>query len=261
VFCKYDSAPFDNRSHGHRAGLLYEAEVYRKVLRRLSVSIPRLFGVHRENEVCASLVLEFIDGKRGIEFDSNDLQAAARWLGKFHAAAERLLLKPPADLSLKEYDHAFYAGWARRTLLFSRKLERDVGWLPVLCKAFERSAIDLLRQRRTVIHGEFYPSNLLMYEGRLYPVDWESAAVASGEIDLASLTLGWPDADVSACLEEYSQSRWNRVASAELATAFVAARMYTTLRWLGDCSAWTTDPESLWLFDVLKTQGEALHLL
>jgi hypothetical protein len=42
----------------------------------------------------------------------------------------------------------------------------------------------------------------------IYPVDWESAAVAAGEIDLAALTEGWPPGFVEQCELEYQRARW-----------------------------------------------------
>ncbi len=53
---------------------------------------------------------------------------------------------------------------------------------------------------RTVIHGEFYASNVLVAgdaaDPRVCPVDWELAAAAPGLIDLAALVSGgWSDGD------------------------------------------------------------------
>ena len=58
----------------------------------------------------------------------------------------------------------------------------------------------LLSLPKTVIHGEFYASNVLVAEGsegtRVAPVDWELAAAAPGAIDIAALVSGnWPEAD------------------------------------------------------------------
>ena len=46
----------------------------------------------------------------------------------------------------------------------------------------------------TLIHGEFYPSNVVMRATRsgrqICPLDWELAAKAPGLIDVAALTIG-----------------------------------------------------------------------
>jgi thiamine kinase-like enzyme len=50
---------------------------------------------------------------------------------------------------------------------------------------------------RTLIHGEFYPCNVLIRTDarsvRVCPVDWEMAGSGSGLVDLAALTAGWTD--------------------------------------------------------------------
>ena len=66
------------------------------------------------------------------------------------------------------------------------------------------------------------------------PIDWESAALAAGEIDLASLTSGW-DADLAAlCEQEYCLARWPEGTPDDLALRLTAARVFLNLRRLGD---------------------------
>ena len=63
------------------------------------------------------------------------------------------------------------------------------GYAPVVAR--------LAAMPRTVIHGEFYPCNILIRgtgpRARVCPVDWELAAVGPGLIDLAALMTGWDD--------------------------------------------------------------------
>src|SRR5207244_7203663 len=74
----------------------------------------------------------------------------------------------------------------------------------------------LLTLPLTLIHGEFYPSNILVHEietcrsrltgdtVRVCPVDWEMAAVGPGLIDLAALTAGaWTDEEKTALALAY----------------------------------------------------------
>ena len=48
---------------------------------------------------------------------------------------------------------------------------------------------------RTFVHGELYPSNVLVVRDdrhpRVCPIDWEMAAIGPGLIDLAALVGGW----------------------------------------------------------------------
>ena len=59
---------------------------------------------------------------------------------------------------------------------------------------YDRAIERLIRLPSTLIHGEFYASNILVQETRegcrIRPVDWEMAAVGPGLIDLAALTSG-----------------------------------------------------------------------
>ena len=76
----------------------------------------------------------------------------------------------------------------------------DAASLEWLAERYEPVIEALLSMPRTVIHGEFYASNVLVAEGpdgtRVAPVDWELAAAAPGAVDLAALVSGdWPEAD------------------------------------------------------------------
>jgi thiamine kinase-like enzyme len=102
---------------------------------------------------------------------------------------------------------------------------------------------------------------VLVRGGQVYPVDWESAAIAAGEIDLASLTEKWP-ADIVRQLErDYQQARWPAGAPASFAQTLAAARLYLHLRWLGDRPSWTSGERESWRFDHLRSAGEQLGLI
>jgi hypothetical protein len=67
-------------------------------------------------------------------------------------------------------------------------------------------------QPLTVIHGEFYASNVLIDDGidgiRVCPVDWERAAIGPALIDLAALTGGnWTEEQKRDMVEEYRIER------------------------------------------------------
>src|SRR5213076_728303 len=103
----------------------------------------------------------------------------------------------------------------------------------------------------TVIYGEYYPDNILMRDSTIYPVDWESTAIGAGEIDLASLTDGWPERLVQQCGIEYQRTRWPAGAPREFSQRLEAARTYWAFRWLASRLEWTTHP---------KQQRRLLHL-
>jgi hypothetical protein len=76
--------------------------------------------------------------------------------------------------------------------------------------------------------------NILTSERGIHPVDWESAAIGAGEIDLASLTMGWPAAQAAECTGAYVANRFHGRAPANFAARLDAARLYLCLRMLGD---------------------------
>jgi thiamine kinase-like enzyme len=89
-----------------------------------------------------------------------------------------------------------------------------------------------------VIHGEYYPSNILFCGSRVLPVDWESAAAVAGEIDLAALTEAWPRKASQECELEYCRARWLDGAPGDFGRRLAAARFYMAFRWLSDDPNW-----------------------
>ncbi len=236
LFCKY-GADCIHAAHGHRGGVEYEAAVYRHVLQRSVVSAPRFYGTYLDRvtgQTC--LILEYLDNCLRV-FEaaepSDSLALAARWIGHFHAANERRVLGATMPF-LKSYGREYYVGWMHRTCLFTRHLHASYPWLATLSSQFEEFVAPLLVAPQTVIHGEYYPKNILFRDGIIYPVDWESAAVAAGEIDLATLTDQWPQEIARRCEAEYHHTRWPDSRPVGFEAALTAARIYVCFRCLGE---------------------------
>jgi len=166
---------------------------------------------------------------------------------------------PPAFL--RTYDCEYYLGWVRRTCDFAGSLHKRFPWLATLCQRSEELLPALTNSPSTVIHGEYYPKNILFRRGRVYPVDWESAAIADGLIDLAVLTEGWGE-DMSRQLEdEYQQARWPEGPPANFARLIDIARLYVHFRWLGDVASATHSERMLSRFELLFSVGQRLGAL
>lgn len=228
--------------HGYWGDVGYEARVYEEILQQLPTSLPKFFGAFpydTNGQMC--LVLEYLD--RSLRLDKSPSQAlllAAGWLGHFHAAAADLANRPVASSFLACYDAAYYVGWAQRTSTYAGKLHRAYPWLLNLCRRFEALIPVLVNGPATIIHGEFYPANILVLDGAAYPVDWQSAAIARGEIDLASLLEGWGRTGlVQECEDIYQRCRWPDGPPDDFGDALRVARLYWPLRWLGDDPKWT----------------------
>lgn len=262
LLCKYE-AGFDHTAFGHRGGVAYEAEIYRQVLKPLPVSKPKFYGLYKD-EITGGMwfVTEYIDNSSLVK-DSRDhtlMYAAARWLGAFHQTNEARL-SPDSMPFLNRYDAEYYLGWAERTSKFAGFLHHRYPWLEPLCKRFKEVIDKVLESTAIIIHGEYYPNNILFSQGTIYPVDWESTAIAIGEIDLASLIEHWPSTIVENCIAEYKRARWSGVQPADFERNLDVAKLYWRFRWLGEKSEWTTEEKSRWRFEELRSLGGRLGLI
>ena len=242
LLCKY-SAGCDRVSCGHRGGVAYEAQVYRHVLRDLELPIPRLHGVFDDPATGWTwLIVEHVDQSVRVTNDPKDAAVfdAARWIGRFHALQEPRTDSPAIGF-LQQHTKEYYHEWLRRTAEVARRRGAEYAWVERLCAEFAEPMDLLLAQHRTVIHGEYYPSNIRLRRGQIYPIDWESAALAAGEIDLAAVTQGWDEATIRRCEQEYCDARWPGGAPADFPRVLDAARAYFLFRWLGEYPEWDAD--------------------
>jgi hypothetical protein len=264
LFCKY-AWPAVRNVYGHRGGVALEAAVYERVLEPLRGALPaaRLFGsyVNPETADVWLFVEELGDAPRVNKSpDPRAVERAAEWIGSFHARN----LTRVAELKdlLPRYDEPYYLGWARRTREFAGDVAREASWLAALSERFHRVLPLLLNAEETVIHGEYYPANVLVRGGRVFPVDWESAAVATGEIDLASLTEKWPAETAQRCEAVYRAARWQGQPPDRFPHGLDAARLYLHFRWLGNRPQWTADAKRhKWRFEHLRELGEKMGVI
>jgi len=236
LFCKFGSAP----RHRHptvRHGIAYEAAVYRHVLRRFSVPTPTYYGIYSDRvrgRVC--LVLEYLRNTEPVEFVSEyaaAMRRAAQWLGQFHRCQE-VHLPPSAGRVLNRYDCGYYRRWLRQASAQAVHLRRRHPWFPQVCRRYEQW-IDLLIPSTTFIHGDLVSGHLLVGDGKIFIIDWDLAALAVGEIDLANLTWGWGSVIRGECELAYERARWpEKTAPADFRLRLAAARLYLEFRWLGE---------------------------
>jgi hypothetical protein len=261
VLCKYGLTDYAS-GHGHRGGVPREALVYRRVLNPLGFR-PRCFGTYSNGDGETWLVLEYIEGVPRLELAEEGipvLSRAAGWSGRFHAATEGAQARA-AEEFLSTYDAAYYAGWCERTVAYAGDWHREFPWLRTFCQRFARAASEMLGGNEVVVHGEYTPHNVILREPEAFPVDWESAAVGAGEIDLASLTDQWPAGLVADAIAAYAAERWPDGAPAAFETRLLAARSYWTLRWLGNRIDQTAREKSGPRFELLREYGQQLGLL
>jgi len=263
LFCKY-GADVGNTVHGHRGGPAYECAVYENLLSRSRCTLPPFRGSFLEPTTRQMwLFLTELRGCYRIHQSPDPEQAmvrAARWIGRFHAEQTDRLVDS-SHAALRRYDLGYYRGWARRTRRFIRPRAREFPWIDPVCRAFESLARELTDAPLTVIHGEFYPKNILIHGGRIRPVDWESTAVGPGEIDLAALGEAWPLGIVRTLEDEYRRARWPRGSDPHFEWRLKLARLYMCLRWVGDNAEWTLSSRGHWYLRQIRKLGRQLGVL
>ncbi|MCE3267169.1 MAG: putative homoserine kinase type (protein kinase fold) [Solirubrobacterales bacterium] len=263
LFCKYGPMTHPDVDIGRR-GLEYEAGIYREVLEALPVETVPFYGDYRDpnNERCW-LVLGHIDQAIHAHKASAQgaaMQAAARWIGEFHRLTEPLVPSGVPDW-VERYDAQHYARWARRTRALAGDLRGRHPWLAPACEAYESLVKHLVARSTTVVHGDYYPDNILLSDGRLWPLDWEWAAVGVGEIDLAALTFSWPPELMASCETSYARARWGNAVPVDFETTLAAARLYLCFRYMGISQEYIRDERRRWRFQAVRDLSERLGLI
>lgn len=231
VVCKY-SDDQDFRSSSYRGGVRYEAAVYRDILQRCGLPLPGFRGTYMDAMTGRTwLVLDYLNGAEKSGETPNGLVYAAEWLGRFHCVNAG---KEASHSVLRVYDEEYFIGWADRTIEFARVEISRAPWLEDMAMAYRKRVPELFRQPLTVIHGEYYYKNVLVSDGVAYPLDWETAAVGPGAVDIAALTECWREETVSQCLARYCATRWPEGAPDDFSEVLDIARVYWLFRWPGE---------------------------
>ena len=261
-FCKYETGASAG-SNGHRGGVEYERQVYRDLLEPRQLTVPRFYGSYQdESDGWLCLVLGHLNGsvRSSKAAEPHAIVRAAEWIGDFQAMMQDHVRQGPPPF-LFGYDLNYYQGWSERTLALSSSHDEQMTWLPAFCRRFNEAIGLLTREPLTVVHGEYYPHNVLWHLDTITPVDWESAAVGAGEIDLASLTERWPQHITQKCEQAYVRHRWPSGEPPDFARRLDLARLYLQLRWLGTPKGWRVPAEPAWRFGQIRHIAERQALL
>lgn len=252
VLVKYEDEAIEESEKDHRGGTRLECLVYERVLDPLNIR-PEYFASGIDPTTGRTwLIVEYISDalNLGEAPQPQSLRAAARWLGKFHSAQVIKLNGQKLDF-LTQYKSDYFATCVSRTIQFAGDTLRHYPWFPQACARSEDAFRILTDAPQTIVHGEYYAKNILWRDGAIFPVDWETAAIAPGEIDVASLIEGWPAGLAAEALETYCTSRGITLNDKEFQRRLVAADIYWAFRWLGYRPDWTIDPGARTSFDML----------
>jgi hypothetical protein len=262
LLLKYAVNP-DEAQGGRLTGPKYERLVYEHVLNRRESSVPAFYGCHLD-PVSGALwgVTEYLEGAvhaHKMYPQAHGLGRAAGWIGAFHAVGEReirLSGTPP----LHRHDGSFYRRWAEWTLEYE---DRQQPWLRQFVRRYDEVIDDLLARPQVIVHGDYFADNILVCGDTVRPVDWELAAVGAGEVDLATLIVGWEtEQDVlDSCRREYEMARWGESPRVELSRALDAAMLHVLFVLLGEDPSLPNRETRQWRLSLLKAAGQRLELI
>jgi len=215
-------------------GLAHEARVYADVLGPCPLESPEVFGGFMDDETGDFvLVMRFYPDAipAAKSTDPAAVDSLIRWLAAFHEWAASRLADPRWGF-LHRYDDRLYAMWLDRTVDHARPYAADCPWLGRVVAAYRERIPLLVAAPVTVIHGEFTTRNALWDQGRILPIDWETAAVGPAEVDLAVFTYDWHPDNIKAMERTYVEARWGGKAPAGHADRMLAVRLYAAFHWL-----------------------------
>lgn len=262
LLVKYSANP-DEMQGGRLTGPKYERLVYEHVLNGRQSSVPAFYGCHVDLTSGAMWsVTEYLAGAvqaHKMYPQAHGLGRAAAWIGAFHASGERELRVDDAP-PLHRHDAQFYRRWAEWTLEYEGNRQP---WLRQLVRRYDEVIDHLLAQPQVVVHGDYFADNVLLHGDTVSPVDWELAAVGTGEVDLAALIVGWEtEQDVlDRCRFEYEMARWGESPQPQLARVLDGAMLHVLFVLLGEDPSIPNRETRRWRLDLLKAAGQRVGLI
>lgn len=253
-----------------------EIQTYRNILNVLQLGTPFCYGatVLPESDQYW-LFLERVSGpllwQRG-RMESWEL--AARWLARLHHRFPGQISRDgeTSPAYLARFDREFFNLWLLRAEAFLRgnSSPRDPSqWRRFgrLMECYESVVERLLSLPSTFIHGEFYPSNVILRRanGRneVCPVDWELAAIGPSLIDLAALTSGeWPaekrDRMIAAYRGALAEEGAQPSSMEDMIEAVMFCQLHLSVQLLGWASEWSPPKQHSqnWLRQALQLAEE-----
>jgi aminoglycoside phosphotransferase (APT) family kinase protein len=212
------------------------------------------------------LFIEHLEGKELYQTGEWEVwESVARGLARMHAISRPLVgASPTLQRRLVRHDGDQPRKWYQRACSIVQRVrgeqaQRRLSALSSLLPAMEES---LAAGPRTLVHGEFYPSNILVSQSPsgclVRAVDWEMAAMGSGLLDLAALLAGrWTQQQQHSLALAYFEEQRCLSGEGENVDDFFTrlnyCRLYTALRWLGWSDNWSAPPAQAhdWLAEAL----------
>lgn len=212
-----------------------EPFVYQRLLPLGPGGPPAFLGAGIEDDR-PWLFIEWVEGRRLAEVGEREIWTeAARWLGGFH----RTFIRQPVPDGgpLLVHDARFHRGFLARAREFTSvgpAGEEHLLGLARIADHHAEAVAALEAMPCTVLHGEFYASNVLIDTApdpvRVAPIDWELAGPGPAALDLAALVSGWgPDEREGLRMAHAERAGESAVSDSELRLA----RLLVAVQWLG----------------------------
>jgi hypothetical protein len=221
-----------------------EVDVYASLLSDARLGCPSYYGAAVAAE--RDRYWMFLEDVAGTAlWQRDDLEswcAVARWLAGLQRRAG------PYRASLLRYD---------RTLL--RRLIDPARLSAALRPRVARALVELAAAPLAFIHGDFYPSNILVSREteppRVCVLDWEAAGVGPRLWDLASLVAGWPEAEVVVIADAYRRALVRPLEWDAFVRELDVCRLCVAARWISWSQKWRPPHEH-----ALDWNAAAAHL-
>jgi aminoglycoside phosphotransferase (APT) family kinase protein len=243
-----------------------ELETVRRILAPAGIGPRCLAAVAESDPPRHWILMEKVAGKELWQVgEMSTWESVAAWLGAFHARFEGKVEQLRAgNPYLLEYSEDWFDLWRQRcgSALEGSADPRAADLLRAL-EGYGGVVAQLTRLPRTLIHGELYPSNVMVGVDHdppsVWPLDWEMAGIGPGLVDFAALAGGRTGAERGRLLEAYLRGLHGAGGAARLRKDAEAdlhrCSLHLALQWLGWSRDWRPPPEHAhdWL-------GEALDL-
>jgi Ser/Thr protein kinase RdoA (MazF antagonist) len=231
-----------------------EVETYRRILAPAGIGARCFAAVAEPDPPRHWLLLEKVPGVELWQVGELSVwEEVARWLGGFHARfAGRIDELRGVNPYLLEHSVSWYRSWCERAkAALARSTDPRASILQGALDRYGEAIAPLAALPRTCVHGELYPSNVLVVRDdrhpRVCPIDWEMAAIGPGLIDLAALVGGWDPPErgrlVAAYLSGLPEGDAARPASETLNADLARCQLHLALQWLGWSPDWRPPPE------------------
>lgn len=232
-----------------------EIAVYTQLLSLLKMNTAGCFAA--EVDPLADrywLFLEKVAGRELYQIAELSIwETAAAWLARFHCLATPIA-RSLDDLPLLDWDRSRYERCLNRARLFhgcqSDSPGKRTNVFDRIQAVYVQMIEQLLLQPKSVIHGEFYASNVLIRtDGHVCPIDWETAAWGLPLMDLAALIAGrWTAGQQASMVRAYWSNLDNRHRESWLSgTNFdfilLGCRLHLAVQMLGRPADWEAPSE------------------